>query len=214
MALTEPGLTRRDRLSHVAGDAPLACCLSLHLTAVSWMRPDNGLRRRCESPFLGVTPDARVQEHYSRYSGSGRFILPVGVRLHLRPVVLRGERAQWPVALWAFPIIALFVDLCFNSQILTLNIEHIHRQIHPWDQQSLTPSIFQDCDFVKENVSSQEKEKTASTEQCETNWQYKYIYLYIKLSHITNDNSIYVEGTDTWYSGTPRPPVSIPPLCG
>lgn len=50
MALTEPGLTRKDRLSHVAGDAPLACCLSLNLTAVSWppCQPDIGPQRSCK----------------------------------------------------------------------------------------------------------------------------------------------------------------------
>lgn len=89
MALTEQGLTHKDRLSHVAGDAPLACCLSLYLTAVSWMRPDKGLQRRCKCPFLSMTPDARVQEHYSCYSCSGHFIRRVGVELHLWPVVLR-----------------------------------------------------------------------------------------------------------------------------
>lgn len=83
MALTELGLTRRDRLSHVAGDAPLACRLSLHLTAVLWMQFDNGLQRRCECPFLSMTPDARVQEHYSRCSRTGQFILPVGVEVYL-----------------------------------------------------------------------------------------------------------------------------------
>lgn len=55
MALTGPGLTRRDKLSHVAGDAPLACRLSLHLCGVLWMQPDNGLRRHCDCPFPHVT---------------------------------------------------------------------------------------------------------------------------------------------------------------
>lgn len=64
MALTGPGLTRKDRLSHVAGDAPLACCLSLNLTAVSW--PPWGA---ASAPFLSMTPDARVQERYSYCSG-------------------------------------------------------------------------------------------------------------------------------------------------
>lgn len=45
------GLTCRDRLSHVAGDAPLACCLSLHLTTDSWMQSDIRLQKRCECPF-------------------------------------------------------------------------------------------------------------------------------------------------------------------
>lgn len=45
------GLTHADRLSHVAGDAPLACCLSLHLTAASWMQPDIRLWKCCECPF-------------------------------------------------------------------------------------------------------------------------------------------------------------------
>lgn len=93
MALTEPGLTRRDRLSHVAGDAPLACCLSLPLIAVSWMQPDNELRRRCECPFLSMTPDARVQEHYRCYSCSSQFILPVSVTCC--------AKGQWPYQ-WVF----------------------------------------------------------------------------------------------------------------
>ena len=44
-------LTHRDRLSHVAEDAPLACCLSLHLTAASWMQLDIRLWKRCECPY-------------------------------------------------------------------------------------------------------------------------------------------------------------------
>ncbi len=116
MALTEPGLTRRDRLSHVAGDAPLACCLSLHLTAVSWMQPDIGLRRRCECPFLSMTPDARVQEHYSRYSCSGHFILPVGVELHLWHVGWRESGKTRGCGTFFFTI-APFVDLHFIIRI-------------------------------------------------------------------------------------------------
>lgn len=72
MALIEPGLTRKDRLSHVAGDAPLACCLSLNLTAVSWppCQPDTGATEELQVlPFLSMTPQARVQEHYSYYCG-------------------------------------------------------------------------------------------------------------------------------------------------
>ena len=73
MVLTERGLTRRDRLSHAAGDAPLACCLSLHLTAVSWMQSDNGLRRRCECLFL--QHDTRCQS--SRTLKSLQLLRPV-----------------------------------------------------------------------------------------------------------------------------------------
>lgn len=77
VALTGSGLTQKDRLSHAAGDAPLACRLSLYLSGVLWMQADKRLQRRC--PFLPLTPDVRVQEHYSC---SGQFILCVGITLH------------------------------------------------------------------------------------------------------------------------------------
>lgn len=79
VVLTGSGLTQKDRLSHAAGDAPLACRLSLYLNAVLWMQPDKGLQRRCKCPFLTMTPDVGVQEHYSY---PGRFILCIGITLH------------------------------------------------------------------------------------------------------------------------------------
>lgn len=111
IALTEPGLTHKDRLSHVAGDAPLACCLSLYLTAVSWMQPDKGLRRRCKCPFLSMTPDVRVQEHYSCYSCSGRLIPRFDVELHL-----------WPVGLRERGLISGFAG--FSSSFSLMNYQH------------------------------------------------------------------------------------------
>lgn len=79
VALTGSSLTQKDRLSHAAGDAPLACRLSLYLNAVLWMQPDKGLQRLCKCPFLTMTPDVGVQEHYSY---PGRFILCIGITLH------------------------------------------------------------------------------------------------------------------------------------
>lgn len=92
MVLTEPGLTRRDRLSHVGGDAPLACCLSLHLTAVSWMQPDSGLRRGCECPF--PQHDTRCQS--SRTLQSLRLLRPVySTRWCRAAFVTRCARGEW-----------------------------------------------------------------------------------------------------------------------
>lgn len=51
IALTGPGLTRRDMLSHVAGDALLACCLSLHLFGVLWMQPDKKATEELRLPL-------------------------------------------------------------------------------------------------------------------------------------------------------------------
>lgn len=103
MALTEPGLTRRDRLSHVAGDAPLACCLSLHLTAVLWMQPDNGLRRRCKCPFPQY--DTRCQS--SRTLKSLQLLRPVYSTRWCRATFVtccaKGEWAhQWPCGVFIF----------------------------------------------------------------------------------------------------------------
>lgn len=120
MALTEPGLTRRDRLSHVAGDAPLACCLSLHLTAVSWMQPDNGQQRHYECPFFSVTLDARVQEHYSRYSCSSLFIYTLWCQAgFVTCCATREWEHQW-----------LFVDLFF---------------IQKWSKPKSKNNIWQNC---------------------------------------------------------------------
>lgn len=78
VVLTGSKLTQKDRLSHAAGDAPLACRLSLYLNAVLWIQPDKGLQRRCKCPFLTMTPDVGVQEHYSY---PGRFIPCIGITL-------------------------------------------------------------------------------------------------------------------------------------
>lgn len=106
VVLTELGLTRRDRLSHVAGAAPLACCLSLHLTAVSWMQPDNRLRRRCECPF--PQHDTRCQS--SRTLQSLQSLRPLYSTRWCRAAFMtccaRGERAYH----CGFFIIALFVN--------------------------------------------------------------------------------------------------------
>lgn len=49
VVLTRSGLMQKDRLSHAAGDAPLACRLSLYLNAVLWMQPLPNHDTRCWS---------------------------------------------------------------------------------------------------------------------------------------------------------------------
>lgn len=100
MALTEPGLTRRDRLSHVAGDAPLACCLSLHLTAVSWMQSDKGLRRRCECLFLSMTQDAMFKNTKVVTVAQASLFYPL-VSSCICDLLCRGGVGT-PAALWVF----------------------------------------------------------------------------------------------------------------
>lgn len=93
MALTEPGLTRRDRLSHVAGDALLACCLSLHLTAVSWMQPDNGLRygAAASAPSSAWHQKPEFKNTTVVTVARASVFYPLGVEPHLWPVVLSGS---------------------------------------------------------------------------------------------------------------------------
>lgn len=129
VVLTGSGLTQKDRLSHAAGDAPLACRLSLYLNAVLWMQPDKGLQRRCKCPFLTMTPDVGVQEHYSY---PGWFILCIGIMLP--------ESVTWCTMLpfsvsprslkkISFPspfCCEAFVDLsCFKGVLLTSDLKEV-----------------------------------------------------------------------------------------
>lgn len=112
-------LTRRDRLSHVAGDAPLACCLSLHLTAISWMQPDNRLRKRCEWAFPQY--DTRCQG--SRTLQPLRFLRPVlstrWCRTTFAPFAVKQEWKQhWLCGFPRFTFLSRCILSSSNHQLI------------------------------------------------------------------------------------------------
>lgn len=139
MVLTERGLTRRDRLSHAAGDAPLACCLSLHLTAVLWMQSDNGLRMRCECLFL--QHDTRCQS--SRTLKSLQLLRPLYSTRWCRAafVTCWAKRVGTPGPCGVFSV-ALFVKLkskhrWFSSENNSQN-PHTQCRIYSLDKSTLS----------------------------------------------------------------------------
>jgi len=109
-SLTEPGLTRRDRLSHVAGDAPLACRLSLpphrSLVDAAWQRATEALHAPLSSAW------------HKRSEVKNTEVVTVARATSFSPLVWERARYQWPRG---FFIIALLVHVCFITEVVLMN---------------------------------------------------------------------------------------------
>lgn len=119
IALTGPGLTRRDRLSHVAGDALLACCLSLHLFGVSWMQPDKRLRRSRGCPF----PQRDTRCRSSRTLRSLQLLRSVYSTRWCRAAFARCDKGEWAHRCGLFLFSCWFVLYNHTKQTAIIQIK-------------------------------------------------------------------------------------------